>query len=482
MRVMKGFALSVIDLLDRTGVEYADVRIIRRRHEGFHVKNGVLEAWSDDEETGFGVRILAGGYWGFAAANDVSAEQAARTVSRALQVASASASVGGPRARLAQLRPRIASHASPFLEDPFSVSAEDKIALLLATIDGLVKPGGVAIAQAQLGALREEKVFASTEGALIDQTFVETGAGVSVTAIRDGDVQTRSYPSAGLGSWSQQGFEYVRALDLAARAPRLAEEVVALLDAPTCSAELATVILDAEQMALQVHESVGHPTELDRILGSEASYAGTSFVTPADVGHLAYGSEHVNVVADATVPTGLGTSAFDDEGVPAQRAPLVHNGVLVGLQTSRETAALVGREPTGAMRASGWNRIPLIRMTNVNLVPGEWRLEDLIADTPHGYLLSTNKSWSIDDRRLNFQFATEIGWEIKNGRLGRMLRDCTYTGSTPAFWKSCDAVCNRNHWELFGVTNCGKGEPGQTVHVSHGVSPARFRDVRLGTS
>ena len=235
-------------------------------------------------------------------------------------------------------------------------------------------------------------------------------------------------------------------------------------------------------MALQVHESVGHPTELDRILGSEASYAGTSFLAPADLEHLRYGSDLVTIVADATCPGGLGTAPFDDEGVPAKRVPLVERGRLTGFLTSRETSPLLEQESGGAMRASGWNRIPLIRMTNINLEPREGTLDDLIADTADGILMSTNKSWSIDDRRLNFHFATEIGWEIKNGALGRMLRECTYTGVTPAFWGGCDAVCGDSEWRLLGTTNCGKGEPGQTIHVSHGVAPARFRGVSVGQS
>ena len=479
---MNRFALRIVDLLNRRGVEYGDVRVVRRRSELFQVKNGALEAWSDEEELGFGVRVLLGGFWGFAAANELTEEQADRTLAQALRLARASAIVGGQKVRLAPVRPRVTEDVGSCVEDPFLVSAEDKIGLLLRATDGMAGPAGVAYAQAHLGSLQETKVFASTGGALISQTFTETGAGVSMAAIRDGDVQTRSYPSAGLGSWGQGGFEYVRRLDLAAHAPRLAEEAVALLSAPSCPACVTTLILDADQMALQVHESVGHPTELDRILGSEASYAGTSFVSPGDLGHLQYGSEYVDIVADATTPGGLGTHAFDDEGVPGQRTKLVHKGRLVGLLTSRETAGALGQESTGAMRASGWNRIPLIRMTNINLLPGTWALDDLIADTASGILMATNKSWSIDDKRLNFQFATEIGWEIKNGRLGRMLKDCTYTGSTPAFWKSCDAVCDQDHWRLFGVTNCGKGEPGQTAHVGHGVSPARFRDVMAGVA
>ncbi len=476
---MKDFAIDALSQLDRSQVEYADIRVVRRRSETLRVKNGIVEAWSDEEELGFGMRVLAAGTWGFAASHDLTRDQARRTASSALDVALASASVGGPRVRLAPQSPRVADVVGPMAEDPFAVDTESKLRLLMEADEALRSPG-VTFALAFLGGLWEEKVFASTEGSLIRQTRSEAGGGIQAVAVRDGDVQTRSYPSSGSGSWGQGGFEVIRGLDLVAHGPRLAEEAVRLLDAPFCPRTMTTVILDQDQMALQVHESVGHPTELDRILGSEASYAGTSFLSESDVGRLQYGSEHVTILADATTPGGLGTAPYDDEGVPAKRVPLIRRGRLVGLLTSRETAGLLGQESTGAMRASGWNRIPLIRMTNINLEPGGWALDDLIADTGDGVLMATNKSWSIDDRRLNFHFATEIGWEIKNGRLGRILRGCTYTGSTPSFWRSCDAVCGERDWRLFGVTNCGKGEPGQSMHVGHGASPARFRNVAVG--
>jgi len=233
-------------------------------------------------------------------------------------------------------------------------------------------------------------------------------------------------------------------------------------------------------MELQVHESVGHPTELDRVYGTEAAYAGTSFLKPDDLGSLRYGSEHMNITADATTPGGLGTFAYDDEGVPAQSEPVVAEGVLRSFLTSRETAARIGSGAGGSMRADGWSRMPLVRMTNLNLEPGEGSLEELIAGVEDGIYLETNKSWSIDDKRLNFQFGTQIAWEIKNGKLGRMLRDATYTGQTPVFWSSLDAVGGREEWVLRGLTNCGKGQPGQYAHVSHGTSPARFRNVQVG--
>ena len=233
-------------------------------------------------------------------------------------------------------------------------------------------------------------------------------------------------------------------------------------------------------MELQVHESVGHPTELDRVYGTEAAYAGTSFLKPGDLGSLRYGSPHMNITADPTTPRGLGTFAFDDEGVPARRLPIVEGGILTGFLGSRETAALIGRDLGGSMRADGWSRMPLVRMTNLHLEPGEGSLDDLLSDVDEGIYLATNKSWSIDDKRLNFQFGTQTAWEIRKGKLTRMLRDATYMGVTPIFWGSLDAVAGPDEWRMAGLTNCGKGQPGQHAHVSHGASPARFRNVQVG--
>jgi TldD protein len=233
---------------------------------------------------------------------------------------------------------------------------------------------------------------------------------------------------------------------------------------------------------LQIHESCGHPTELDRVFGTEAAFAGRSFLTTEKRNQLRYGSDIVNLTADSVRPTGLGTFGWDDEGVPASSCPLVRNGLFEGYLMSRETAATLGLSSNGCMRAEGWNRIPLIRMTNVSLEPGNWNLDDIIADTDDGIWMETNRSWSIDDMRLNFQFGTEIGYEIKNGKRGRLLRNCTYGGMTPEFWNSCDAIANANHWKIWGTPNCGKGEPMQMMGTGHGASPARFRNVRIGVA
>ena len=284
------------------------------------------------------------------------------------------------------------------------------------------------------------------------------------------------------GSWQAAGYEFVRDLRLGDEAERIGSEAVQLLSAPQCPPGRRTIVLDPSQLYLQVHESCGHPTELDRVFGTEASYAGTSFLTTDKLDDgFRYGSDLVTIVADATAPGGLGTFGWDDEGVAAQNVPLVKDGLFVGYLSSRETAPRIGRQSSGAMRADGWNRIPLIRMTNINLLPRPGlTLADIIADTDDGLYLMTNRSWSIDDRRLNFQFATELAYEIKGGKLGQMLRNPTYTGITYEFWGSCDAVADETTYRMFGTPNCGKGEPGQIGHVGHGVSGARFRDVQVG--
>jgi TldD protein len=329
---------------------------------------------------------------------------------------------------------------------------------------------------------KTDKLFASTEGSLIEQSIVESGAGIVATAVEGTEAQKRSYPNSHGGDYASRGYESVEEMRLLENAERVREEAVGLLSAPPLPEMETTIIIAGNQMALQVHESCGHPTELDRVLGTEISLAGGSFMTQDKLNQLKYGSEKVTIVADATIPGGLGSFGYDDEGVKAQRAYLVKEGLFVGYQTSRETAAVLNQQSNGTMRAESWNRIPLIRMTNINLEPGEWDLEELIKDTKEGIFLDTNKVWSIDDKRLNFQFGVEAAWEIKGGKLGRMFKNGTYTGMTPQFWNSCDAICNRKHWRIWGVPNCGKGEPMQTMHVAHGTSPTRFRNVKVGVS
>jgi TldD protein len=477
---MKELIGNILGLAKLKRVDYADIRIIRRQREEIAVKNGVVEALTHDEDFGFGIRILFQGAWGFACSSKVNKKEIEVVFGRALSIARASSKAKGKGIFLPPAFPSVNRYQTPVSIDPFKVSMETKLNLLLEA-EGIIRQNKkVKTSEAFMGNYKTEKTFASTEGSYIEQEIIECGAGISATVIAEGDVQVRSYPNSFRGNFATRGYEWIEGLKIGDHAGRVAEEAEQLLSAKPCPSTTTTLILDGSQLALQIHESIGHPIELDRILGTEASFAGASFLNPEMVGNFRYGSEKVNVSADATILGGLGTFGFDDEGIKAQRVPILSDGILVNLLTSRETAPLIGKESNGTMRADGWNRIPLIRMTNINLEPGDWILEDMIADTDEGVFLCTNRSWSIDDQRINFQFGTEIGWEIKNGKLGEIIKNPTYTGITPQFWNSCDAIANRQSWQMWGTPNCGKGEPGQVAHVGHGAAPARFRNVRVG--
>jgi TldD protein len=477
---MKELAERALNAAQLQGASYADVRIIHLKTQSILVKNGHVEGLIQNEEQGFGIRVIVNGAWGFASSSQLELDEVARMAKHAAQIARASSIVKAADVNLGPPEKHVARYQTPVKIDPFSIPLEDKIALLLAADEGMRRAKGIAVTESGMEFSREHKVFASTEGSYIVQEMVESGAGIEATAVGENEVQTRSFPNSFGRHMAKAGYEFVRGLQLVKNSQCVAEEAVALLSAAQCPTRITTLILDSTQLALQIHESCGHPTELDRVLGDEASYAGTSFLTLDKCGSFRYGSPLVNIYADATVPGALGSFGYDDEGVPAQRSPLVQDGLFVGYLTSRETAARLGQRSNGTMRADGWSRIPLIRMTNINLEPGTWEFDDLIADTDDGIYMAVNKSWSIDDKRLNFQFGTQIAYEIKHGKLGRMLKNATYTGITPEFWGSCDAICNSRHWRIWGLPNCGKGQPGQTAHVAHGAAPARFRNVHVG--
>jgi TldD protein len=479
---VKDLVVAALDAAVGAAVTYADVRAVSVRSESLAVRGPQVEALDRSQTSGIGVRVLQGGAWGYAASASLELADIQRTAATAVAVAKASASARSKPVELVPEPAHVDSWSSPLGKDPFAVTAEEKIVLLTSATEQMERVRGVRLGRGTMDLLKQETWFASSEGSLIDQTVVHVGAGIEATSVSDGEMQQRSYPGSFRGHFESGGYEVIERMDLTSHAPRTAEEAVALLTAPTCPDETTTLVLDGHQVMLQVHESVGHPTELDRVLGMEAAYAGTSFVGIPDLGNFRYGSDLVNITSDATIPGGLGTYGYDDEGVAGQCVDLVRNGVLVGFQTSRETAAAIGADRSnGTMRAEGWENFPLIRMTNVSLAPGEGSLEDLIADVDSGVYMETNKSWSIDDKRKNFQFGCEIAWEIKGGRRGRMLKDPRYTGITPVFWSSCDAIAGPEEWRVYGTPNCGKGQPGQTMRVGHGTAPARFRNVRLGT-
>jgi TldD protein len=478
---LKTLMSRALDLALSDGAQYADIRVVENRTESMQIKNGVVESVNFSDSMGFGVRVLVNSAWGFSSSLHLTAEEIDRVTRHAMEIGRASALVRGEKV---DLGPPVASrgtYVTPVEIDPFTISLEERLGVLLAADAEMARVEGVHVRQSNLVIIREKKWFANSESAYTEQTIIETGGGIVATAVGDGEVQSRSYPNSFGRQQVTGGWEAVLKWDLPGNSERIGREAVALLTAEPCPVDtITTVILGGDQVALQVHESCGHPIELDRVFGSEAAYAGTSFLTPEKKGSFRYGSQVVNITADSVRPFGLGTFGWDDEGVPAQSTPIVRNGDFVGYLMSRETASKLGEVSNGCMRASSWNRIPLIRMTNVSLEPGEWDLEDLIADTDQGIYMMTNRSWSIDDRRYNFQFGTEIGYEIRKGKLGRMLRNCTYTGITPEFWNNCHGICNQDHWTMWGTPNCGKGQPSQIAHTGHGAAPARFRNVRVG--
>src|SRR5215470_9235403 len=412
---MKHIADWAIDVTKLRGASYADARIVQDRNRALATKNGKVSHVSEAESLGVGIRVIANGAWGFAAADNLSRAAVENTAAHAVGIAKASALVKQEDVRLAPEKPVTAEWTTPIQIDPFSLSVERNLELLFQIDLELCAVTGVTLAETNLNFRREEQWFVSSEGASIHQTKYSSGAGYAAYAFAGNDIQKRSYPNSYGGQWQNKGYELIEELKLVENARRIAEEVVALHKADKCPEGQFTVILDSSQLGLQIHESIGHPIELDRVLGMEANFAGTSFLTIDKLNRLRYGSDLVNVVADARPEhgPGLGTFAFDDEGVAAQCTPIITNGVFTGYLSNRETAAAIGQSRSGGtMRAEGWNRLPIIRMTNVSILPGEKPLspEQLIADTDDGIFMHTNRSWSIDDKRYNFQFGCEAGW------------------------------------------------------------------------
>lgn len=463
-----------------SGAEYSDIRFETLIHEGINVKNNKLENISYSESIGFGIRVLFKGCWGFASSSVITADEIRKVALQAVKIARSSSMVMKHPVKLSPVKIIKDKYISPFEIDPFKVPLEQKLEHLFKVSEIMTSYKEIKVAEAGMSFYKHKKTFASSEGSFIEQEFIKSGAGMQVFAINDNDMQIRSYPANCGGDFRCSGYELIDSLKLAENADRISQEAIMLLKAEQCPSGEKTVIIDSNQLAIQIHESIGHPVEFDRVLGTEASFAGTSFLSQDKLNKLVYGSSIINVFSDATIPDAFGSYAYDDEGIQSKRFPIIKNGLFTGFLTSRETADILGEESNGSMKAASWNYLPLIRMPNINLEPGDWKLENLISDVDDGIYFCTNKSWSIDDKRWNFQFSTEIAWEIKNGKLGKIFKNPTYTDNSVHFWNSCDAICNRDYWHIWGVPNCGKGQPIQIGHVGHGASPARFRNVKTG--
>ncbi len=460
-------------------LRYADIRYTATYNQHVRVRNGEVDTLASTVDRAVGVRVLAGNGWGFAASSDTSEASLQHTARRALEVAAASNLASTQTIILSDIEPYVATWQSRFLKDPWSIPLDRKIDHLLQVTEPMRSDDRIHQVSGDISSYRQQKIFASTAGSFIEQTTTEMGGGIEALAIEGGEFQRRTYPNPFGGDYQAAGWEFIEALDLGRKGLQVRDEALALLRAPKAPAGRFDLIAGSSQLALQVHESCGHPTELDRAMGLEISQAGGSFLQPSMLGTFRYGSDIVNIVADATVRNSIGSFGFDDDGVPAQRFHLIENGIFVGYLTGRDTAPLIGRKSNGTVRAETASNIPIIRMTNINLEPGTTPLAEIIADSKHGIFVDTNKSWSIDDLRLNFQFGCEVAWEIENGRLGRMLRNPVYGGTTPEFWRSCDAIADRASWQIWGLPNCGKGDPMQTMRVAHGAPAARFRNVTM---
>jgi len=480
---MKDLTYRALETARVKGADYVDVRFVDDKTESLMVKNGTLGQAELVETRGLGIRVLKDGAWGFASTDRLDAESVDRAAAEAVAVARASARVMAGPVALAEEPSSKSNWSTPRRIDPFDVSRETKLDLLYRMEKGLHIDGKIKTGQAQMLFDRQRILFVSSEGSELEQDILASGGGIMAVANDGLTLQRRSFPDSAGGMHLSAGYEVIDEFDLESNVQRTAEEALALLAADPCPVGEKDIILDGSQLALQIHESCGHASELDRVLGMEANFAGRSFLTTEKLGNFTYGSEHVNLVADNTLERGLATRGWDDEGVAAQKWNVVENGRFNAYLTSRELAGVEGNPRSrGCNRAMGWNRIPIIRIPNLGLAPEAWDLDDLVADTEDGIWMETNRSWSIDQMRLNFQFSTEMAWEIKKGKKTRMLRGATYQGRTPDFWGSCDAVCGERWWKPYGVMNCGKGEPGQIARMTHGSAPSRFRKIRVGVS
>ncbi|AGY59801.1 TldD/PmbA family protein [Gloeobacter kilaueensis] len=462
------------------GADFADIRLMRNRQQILFARNDRLAQLVDTESYGFGIRCLYRGAWGFASSSIVTPASAIATAKRAVEIAKASALAVRQPVKLAPEPPHRGEYVSPRTTNSFDIPIAQKTDLLLTSTERMRKVQEVKVATGFLYFLGMDKYFASSDGSFIHIDSLISNGSINAQAAGNGDQQSRGYEISAL----QAGWEHILKGDLVGNADRVANEARLKLTAAEAPTGKRDLILDGEHLHLTIHESIGHATELDRALGYEADYAGTTFATPDKLGKLKYGSRHVNVVADNTLPGGLASMGYDDEGVAAQKWDIIREGVLMGYSSNREVAPQIGESRShGSCRCDSWEHIPIVRIANVGMDPnaGSGSPEDLIADTRDGILIEGTGTWSIDQTRLNFQFGGDLFYRIRNGKKAEMLKDVVYRGITPEFWGACDGVCGKEHWRPWGVLTCGKGQPGQAGRMTHGAAPARFRQIDVGS-
>ncbi len=477
---MKDLVKLAIDELKFLGCDYADIRIGSITQEDYALKNEDGLAIKESFEEGFGIRVLYRGSWGFASSNTISSEEIKRVSHIAYKIAVESSKISAEKIVLAPEETYCDFWFTPVLIDPFKISKDYKISLLQEINKKLRLDTRIVEAISSMNFQKEHKFFGNTEGTLIEQIRYISAIYYHARSCGNGDSQLRSFPNSHGGQVGTGGFEIIESLKPLENTDKIREEAISLLYAKECPQGVKDLILDTTQLALQIHESCGHPSELDRVLGKEESFAGSSFLTLDKYKKFQYGSELINLFADQAIAGGLGTYGYDDEGAKARRFYIVKNGIFCGYQQDRENAQKIGEQSHGNCRSQTPWHCPIIRNTNISLLPGKMDLKELFEATEDGIYMENNKCWSIDQKRLNFQFGCEIGYIIKNGKKVELVKNPAYWGITDEFWKSCDMIANENYWKLWGVPNCGKGEPMQVAGMSHGASPARFKKVHIG--
>jgi TldD protein len=481
---VRDLVMEALNAARDAGASYADARVGRYRRQFVATRERQVTAVNDSESYGIGVRALVNGSWGFAATSQMTREAVQLVAREAARIARAARAAQKRPIELAAVERVVGTWRTPVQTDPVDVPIEDKAALLLSTNEAALRAKGIRFVNSGMALLREEKTLGTSEGTYTVQTFVRVGPQFTATAVAPGDFQSYTHEIAPRGA----GWEYITGIDMPGHAEEWASYAVQKLSAKSVEVGRYALILDPTNLWLTIHESIGHPTELDRAVGYEANFAGTSFIAPPEamIGKLKYGPEFMNVQADRTQPDSLSRTGWDDEGVPADQWLLIERGVFKDYQTTRDQApwiaSLTGvRRSHGCSFADSWSSVQFQRMPNVSLLPGERdiTIDDIIAATEKGIVIRNRGSWSIDQQRYNFQFSGQLAYEVRNGKIVGMLKDVAYQSRTPEFWNSMDMVGGQRSYWLGGSFGDGKGEPGQSNSVSHGCPAARFQNVNI---
>lgn len=469
------------DRMHRLSAEYADVRYVELDRVRIRTKNAKLDELKETHSRGAGFRVLAGGAFGFSATGDLSEKSLFFHLDQAQAMARRFSKIRHTEVKLVSSKPVQDTWTMPIQKDPWKITLAEKIAPLLEAERRLKARPGVESASSTLDFTRKRIIFVSSEGSWIEQTLYRTGGWIYGEAW-DGEKIRRSWPGPS-GVYRSEGYEAIENFKFPKEAERLGEELEELQKSPQTPAGTFDLVLKGSILALQIHETFGHASESDRVYGYEDNFGGRTFLNPGLLGGSPVASPHVTLVSDAGhgLGPGAGSFAYDDEGIPTGRIKIIQKGVFQAYLTSRETAFFLNQpRPSANMVAEDWSHYPLIRMTNTSLLPGKGSLDELIQGVEHGFMLDNELSWSIDEMRLGFQIGGECGYKIKNGKITGLVRFPFYHGNTLDFWNACDAVAGPEEWAFWGFADCGKGGPYQEAFTGHGLSPARFRKVRLG--